>query len=185
MLGGYCIKTNYIVLFTVSAVTETNGECNNPSALGMESGTIQDNQITASSYWNNNNNYGPSRARLHDTNGWTSGTVSDEWLQVDLLQTFIITGIKVQGSPVDDEWVKKLQVQSGETEASLAFIEDGGSTKVSPLNNVYMITRSLVYTHSLFRYTVTKLHKTILSVYILILLCLMCQSCFVSGKNVM
>ncbi len=116
------------------ATAGKGGRCSHPAALGMQSGTIQDRQITASSYWGNLDRFRPQEARLNNTKCWASGEFdhSTPWLQVDLQGTFIITGIQVQGrqSPNywTNQWVTELQVQSSETEASLAFIHESGTT---------------------------------------------------------
>ncbi len=114
----------------------TNEKCNSPAALGLESKKIQNRQITASSYYDADHR--PEEARLNNVECWASGDSEGPapWLQVDLKETYIITGIQVQGSPGANEWVKELQVQTGETEASLAFIQENGSPKVRKATNL-------------------------------------------------
>lgn len=75
-----------------------NAECNIP--LGMASRLISDDQITAShyiDYWE------PKLARLNNAgsyNAWSAhmNTSSLPWLQVDLQETHLISGIKTQGA---------------------------------------------------------------------------------------
>ena len=77
-------------------------ECAAP--LGMENGTIQDSDITASSA--NNNNTGPEKARLHmkeETGdgyiaGWTIRNSDEEkWIEIDLKKVMKVTKIATQG----------------------------------------------------------------------------------------
>lgn len=80
--------------------------------LGMESDVIQDSQISASSY--NNNQVLPRCGRLNrndDTcrGSWVSnGTNAEgEYLQIDLLKPHIITKVATQGRATELKWVKK------------------------------------------------------------------------------
>ncbi|XP_077388804.1 coagulation factor VIII isoform X2 [Festucalex cinctus] len=69
-------------------------ECALP--LGMESGTIQDSQITASDHADS---WEPQLARLHQSgyiNAWM-GTTKFSWIQVDLLKPMLLHGIETQG----------------------------------------------------------------------------------------
>ena len=80
----------------------------NCSPLGMESGTILDSQITASS------EYGPGYAahtgRLNVRVGETSWTtlVNDvnQWLQVDFLQNVTLSKLATQGRDNFPQWVE-------------------------------------------------------------------------------
>ncbi|XP_019640573.1 PREDICTED: uncharacterized protein LOC109482333 [Branchiostoma belcheri] len=66
------------------------------SALGVESGVITDDQISASSSWSSQ--YQPREARLNNLNAWSPNSDStSEWLQVDMLERTSITGIQTQG----------------------------------------------------------------------------------------
>ena len=66
----------------------------------MENGKIADNQITASS---ERDNYKAFQARLRYKKdgrpfGWQpANSRSTEWLQVDLLDNYIVTGVATQG----------------------------------------------------------------------------------------
>ena len=78
-------------------------ECAAP--LGMENGTIQDSDITASSA--NSGITGPEKARLHMEErmsdghyiaGWRANTTDDrEWIEINLKQVMKITKIATQG----------------------------------------------------------------------------------------
>uniref|UniRef100_A0A8D0GD40 ferroxidase n=1 Tax=Sphenodon punctatus TaxID=8508 RepID=A0A8D0GD40_SPHPU len=71
--------------------------------LGMESGVIQNSQVTASSFKNSwFNSWLPSLARLNRegrTNAWQAKSNNNQqWLQIDLLKPKKITAIITQGS---------------------------------------------------------------------------------------
>ena len=77
--------------------------CSSP--LGLESGRIQDSQLTASSAYDMNS-VGPTRARLNSNSAggaWcprnfiSQESGVQEFLEVDLLQEYTITGVITQG----------------------------------------------------------------------------------------
>ncbi|XP_038069182.1 scavenger receptor cysteine-rich domain superfamily protein-like [Patiria miniata] len=64
--------------------------------LGMESGAIPDDSITASSFYHED--YRPSKARLNvEKVGWIPRKKAGQWIQVDLSEYTAITGVIVQG----------------------------------------------------------------------------------------
>ena len=81
----------------------TSLECKKGKPLGMKNGAIFDEQISASSQWDNN--HAASQGRLqHRKNGSKSGGWSartndlNQWLQVDLRSYNIkVTGVATQG----------------------------------------------------------------------------------------
>lgn len=90
----------------------------------MESGAITDEQLKASSSFDNCE---PDRGRLHlkDANSpkqgaWSSNTVDEnQWLQINLLEVHTVTGVATQGrNGRNDMWVKTYQLQ---------YRNDGGS----------------------------------------------------------
>ena len=115
----------------------------------MEDRSIEDSQITASSYFtvdSPSHSYKPHLARLNNEGSDCWGTAdthpSDPWIQVDFIDSVELYGIQTQGfyfigsnspySPSSYVWVKMLQVQTGDSENSLTFIKDGsGSSKVN------------------------------------------------------
>ncbi|KAM8839332.1 neuropilin-1a-like [Synchiropus picturatus] len=85
--------------------------------LGMESGEISSNQITASSQYNSN--WSPERSRLnYQENGWTpSDDTVREWIQVDLGFLRFVSAIGTQGA-ISKETKKRYFVQSYKVDLS-------------------------------------------------------------------
>ena len=106
------------------------------SAFGMEDGTIPNAQITGSSFYSADSLYA-YEGRLKHTKYWATSiqNPSNPWIQVvlSLVEPVTITAIQVQGSAFSaySEWVKTLQIQTGDSEASLAYIMDGNMAAVS------------------------------------------------------
>ena len=110
----------------------------------MEDRSIDDTQITASSYLSD---YKPHLARLNNQglNYWApviSGyPLNGLWIQVDFLTNVELYGIQIQGfrNPINPnltqhEFVSMLKIQTGDSEESLKFIEDKrGNPKVKVL----------------------------------------------------
>ncbi|TKS79386.1 Neuropilin-1a [Collichthys lucidus] len=85
--------------------------------LGMESGEISSEQITASSQYNSN--WSPERSRLnYQENGWTpSDDTIREWIQVDLGFLRFVTAIGTQGA-ISKETKKRYFVRSYKVDVS-------------------------------------------------------------------
>ena len=86
-------------------------QCNKP--LGVEDGRIKDNQLSASSAWDDNTlRYGAARGRLHFKiwpQGWNAKKNDPyPWFQIDFGSTMTVTGVATQGfgASQTDEWVK-------------------------------------------------------------------------------
>ncbi|XP_055387519.1 discoidin domain-containing receptor tyrosine kinase B-like isoform X2 [Condylostylus longicornis] len=95
----------FLIIFSIFQRNQVNAldlaTCNNP--LGMESGSIADFQITASSA-HDMGNVGPQHARLKiDNNGgaWCPKYIVSralkDYIQIDLLRVHVITSIRTQG----------------------------------------------------------------------------------------
>ena len=118
----------------------------------MEDRTIDDTQITASSYFSDSrNDYKPHLARLNNQglNYWApkfSGYPLSSWIQVDFLTNVVLYGIKRQGfrDSFYNYFVSQLEVQTGDSEESLKFIEDEkGNPKVKVLiHSLILMDRS-------------------------------------------
>ncbi|KAM6461853.1 neuropilin-2 isoform 1-T1 [Liasis olivaceus] len=83
--------------YLVQQEAPENFQCNSP--LGMESGRISNEQITASSTYSDGR-WTPQQSRLNsDDNGWTPNVDNNkEFLQVDLRFLTVLTAIATQGA---------------------------------------------------------------------------------------
>ena len=84
-------------------------------ALGMESGIITDNQITASSEWNHNHRAQNGRLNFIAGSGRTgawSAKKNDQhqWLQVDFGKVAKIDKCATQGRSDSNQWVTKYKL---------------------------------------------------------------------------
>lgn len=115
-------------------------------ALGMENGTITNDEISASSV--HNSNTGASRARL---NFIPSGGVSGGWVAaVDdekptLTITFSypftrVTGIATQGRQDASQWVKTYRLKYSKPNGEKGFYKDPGET-LYKVNNNLMVSK--------------------------------------------
>ncbi|CAH1251625.1 MFGE8 [Branchiostoma lanceolatum] len=84
------------------------------SPIGVESKAIEDTDIKATSVMGHDSFNGPHRARLHlkrDANGaggWTAGEFNDDqYLQIDLGEDMVFTGVVTQGKSGTSEWVTR------------------------------------------------------------------------------
>ncbi|XP_077381063.1 neuropilin-1a-like isoform X1 [Festucalex cinctus] len=129
--------------------------CSEP--LGMESGEISSEQISASSQYNNN--WSPERSRLnYRENGWTpSDDTVREWIQVDLGFLRFITAISTQGA-ISKETQKHYFVRSYKVDLSSngedwVTVKDGSKQKIFQGNhNPTDEARSLLPKPTLARY---------------------------------
>ena len=113
--------------------------------LGMENGSITNDQITASSSYNGSE---PWDGRLNNPNGeWSTdnGDSTQPWIQVKFSSAVNITAIQTQGSSDANEWVSKLQIQTGDSEESLSYINDRNKESAVyvsiPYSNSYRVTK--------------------------------------------
>ncbi|XP_078577195.1 uncharacterized protein LOC144862522 isoform X2 [Branchiostoma floridae x Branchiostoma japonicum] len=87
------------------------------SPIGVESKAIPDTDMKATSVLGQDSFNGPHRARLHmkrDANGgggWTAGEFNDDqYLQIDLGEEMVFTGVITQGKAGTNEWVTKYRL---------------------------------------------------------------------------
>ncbi|XP_072039523.1 uncharacterized protein [Amphiura filiformis] len=139
VVDGNLLIQDYINELTMSDIindTLIDMDCVGP--LGMQSGHIADEQITASDYFVG---FKPEKARLHNPmNNWVAavGNPTDPWIQVDFRHEVAITGLQTQGSATAGhyfEWVEMLQIQYGEINDSLTYIMDGATAKTFVANS--------------------------------------------------
>ena len=100
--------------------------------LGMQSGSIPDDSITASSELNV---ITPAKnGRLNYTAGssWCAATNDNNpFLQIDLQKLHIICAVSTQGNSQADDWVKTYTLQSSRDGKTWTNYEDSGLVKVS------------------------------------------------------
>ena len=105
----------------------TNSDCIEP--VGMESGSISDTQISASSQ--QDDNHAPQRGRLNmkisgmKQGGW-SPLKSDlnQWLQVNFGSYIRVTRVATQGRDGYDQWVTKYRLQYREDGVTFKFYQE-------------------------------------------------------------
>ena len=101
----------------------------------MEDGSILDDQITASSEWDQN--HGPSNARLNrpatpPTKGaWTAKTNDlNQWIQVNLGGLKQVSGVVTQGRNGQNQWVRRFNVQYSQNGQIWNDVKDSNGQKV-------------------------------------------------------
>ena len=125
-------------------------------ALGMESGSIADSQITASSEWNEN--HSPKTARLHTRatganlrDAWASLTNDlNQWLQVDLGKITAVTHVATQGRNFypSAQMVTKYKLQFSDNGASFLFYKRQGESSDAVKRNIfttYSLTSDMLF----------------------------------------
>ncbi|XP_019614394.1 PREDICTED: lactadherin-like [Branchiostoma belcheri] len=116
--------------------TDAIGVCRSP--LGMESGVIPDESITASSHWDAD--LVANNGRLNAVDGFGAWAAANsavgEFLQVDFGHMKRVTGTIVQGRNVGvDQWVTSYKLQySREATTWATYTVNDGSEKVFPGN---------------------------------------------------
>uniref|UniRef100_A0A671Y6R3 Neuropilin n=1 Tax=Sparus aurata TaxID=8175 RepID=A0A671Y6R3_SPAAU len=102
--------------------------------LGMESGEISSEQITASSQYNSN--WSPERSRLnYQENGWTpSDDTIREWIQVDLGFLRFISAVGTQGAISKETkkhyYVRSYKVDVSSTGEDWVAVKEGSKPKI-------------------------------------------------------
>ncbi len=112
---------------------EKDGQCQ--EALGMESHSITDGQISASSQYSAY--HAAFQGRLHSQYLWKAGAWStrtdnlDQWLQVDLGSQYppVVTRVATQGRNGYDQWVKTYKLQYSNDTASFHYYKEPGKNE--------------------------------------------------------
>ena len=109
-------------------------DCGSPGPLGMEDGSIADAQITGSSYRDGKQAH-LGRLNNQGSNYWApqfSAYPLTCWIQVDFLTNVELYGIQRQGfrDSFYNQYVSTLEIQTGDSEDSLTYIQDGANPKV-------------------------------------------------------
>ena len=97
----------------------------------MESGSIPDNNITASSEKNGNTAAENGRLNYASESSWCAGTSdSNPYLQIDLQTVHIICAVSTQGNAQADQWVKTYKLQLSTNGSTWTEYKEGGQVKV-------------------------------------------------------
>ena len=97
----------------------------------MESGSIPDNSITASS--EKNANTAAKNGRLNYISGSSlcaATSDSNPYLQIDLQTLHIICAVSTQGNSQADQWVKTYKLQLSTDGSTWTDYKEGGQVKV-------------------------------------------------------
>lgn len=142
-------------------------ECFN--ALGMEDGTVSDEQITASSQWNANEASHQGRLYFHKTlskaGGWVvSASDLSQWLQIDLGSLYTkTTRVATQGRNGAENWVTKYKLKFSNDGVNFTCYREPGESyekvKSTPklITLDLLVTVTFVITHQLQRCALTVL----------------------------
>ena len=125
-------------MYTIYIVFLIAGDCVNLD-LGMESGSIPDSKITASS--EKNASTAANNGRLNYTSGpsWCAATSdSNPYLQIDLQTLHIICAVSTQGNSQADQWVKTYTLQSSIDGSTWTDYTELGQVKVMYEMNHYI-----------------------------------------------
>ncbi|XP_030847153.1 lactadherin-like [Strongylocentrotus purpuratus] len=111
----------------------TVGPIQDASPLGLESRAIPDSSLTASSEYDAN--HGPRRGRLNIAKtgalfgGWTAKTKDlNQWIQVDLLDTYSIVGVATQGRKDQFQWVSSFKIACSMNSITFDTVKDPNNT---------------------------------------------------------
>ncbi|KAL9982962.1 hypothetical protein ACROYT_G005077 [Oculina patagonica] len=130
------IKYEAMKWFETPSIVSSGEACTGEDALGLESGLVTDQQMSASSLWEKS--HGPENARLNlaaargKTGAWSAKTNDqNQFLQVDFWRNVKITKFQTQGRQDYEQWVKKYKL-SYSVDGSSAFqtYQENGVDKV-------------------------------------------------------
>ena len=128
------VVTNHYLKESLEYLSDhiTLPECQ--QALGMENGLISDEQITASSEWDEDHAASQGRLRFQPTTvkagAWVVLTPDAiQWLQVDLDSLNItVTRVATQRREDIDEWVTNYNLQYGDDGVNFQYYREEGET---------------------------------------------------------
>ena len=99
----------------------------------MENKIIADDQITASSEYSDGRYHGANNARLNRpsqagiTGAWSALTNDhDQWIQVNLMVTTWVAGVKIQGREDEDQWVTGYKVEYSSDGQNWMYVQSNG-----------------------------------------------------------
>jgi len=97
----------------------------------METGSIPDNNITASSIQSASTPASNSRLNFASGSSWCAGTSdSNPYLQIDLQTLHIICAVSTQGNSQAEQWVKTYKLQLSTDGSKWTNYKEGGQLKV-------------------------------------------------------
>ena len=111
----------------------------------MESRTILDAQISASSQMNGNHSAAQARLYLQADGskfgGWSALTNDvNQWLQVDFGSYTLVTRIATQGENGYSNWVTKYKLKYSDDGTTFQFYKDVGGTSPKVLGHQHQIS---------------------------------------------
>ena len=115
----------------------------------MESGSIPDNNIAASSIQSASTPASNSRLNFASGSSWCAGTSdSNPYLQIDLQTLHIICAVSTQGNSQADQWVKEYTLQSSIDGSNWTNYTEIGQVKVMcELNHYLVIHKRMIRTY--------------------------------------
>ena len=120
----------------------------------MESGKINNSQITASSVWNEDARVQPWAGRLNNPNGFWHAKQArvGEWLQIDLKQKMVVTKIATQGKHDYGypQYVTSYKISFSQDAVLWNFYKENGEEKVRRFTVLLSICQILGGPWSLF-----------------------------------
>jgi len=125
------------VVFLILNLLFHPGNCDSP--LGMSSGTIEDSQLTASSYSKNfkvtskeHQDMKPKYGRLNNHFAWCTDESHGSWLKVSLHRIAMVTGLASQGYKNDFNhyYVREYQLQYSTDDKNWKYLTENSGTKV-------------------------------------------------------
>jgi len=97
----------------------------------MESGSIPDNNITASSIQSASTPANNSRLNFSSGSSWCAATDNrNPYLQIDLQTLHIICAVSTQGNSQAEQWVKTYKLQLSTDGSTWTKYKEGGQVKV-------------------------------------------------------
>ena len=124
MSEGGPINSNILSWFMAGYCTDLD--------LGLQSGSIPDDSITASSELNISTPAKNGRLNYTAGSSWCASTNdSNPYLQIDLQTLHIICAVSTQGHFQAEDWVKTYTLQSSRDGKTWTNYEDSGLVKVS------------------------------------------------------
>ncbi|XP_022783220.1 protein sidekick-2-like isoform X2 [Stylophora pistillata] len=128
--GGVCMRTEVFGVVKQQRVCEME-------AIGLASGgAIPDSSFTASTFFSNG--YKPSYGRLNGSSrGWAPKTKTNptDYLQIDLLQNYVICAVATQGANGIDEWTKNYKIQLSLDGTTFFTYKENNIDRVFPGNS--------------------------------------------------